>query len=221
YYWANNLYSYTNRGGAVQTFSYDNRNRQTSFSWSDAATPRATTYDPVGNIIKITPDGNDLIYDFRNRITSDIQTPRIAGPVNYTYDADSNRKTIRYPSGATFTYNYNSRNQLISENDATSAVVTYTYDLSGNRTSRGLRNGTVSIYYPDALNRPGAIRHIGPTGVAEFGRFDYRYDSVSRIISAERDGSNHGEAFTYYLDDQLKTAKFDAVYPQGGGDTPA
>src|SRR5205085_12248187 len=115
YYWANNLYSYTNRGGAVQTFSYDNRNRQTSFSWSDAATPRATTYDPVGNIIKITPDGNDLIYDFRNRITSDIQTPRIAGPVNYTYDADSNRKTIRYPSGATFTYNYNSRNQLITK----------------------------------------------------------------------------------------------------------
>ena len=220
YDFANNLYSYTNRAGAVQTFSYDNRNRQTYLCWSDGTNSRSTSYDRVGNRLKVSND--DFAYDFRNRLTSNAHLDiglQIWRTVSYTYDADGNRKTIRYPSGATFTYNYNSRNQLIGKSDATSPVVTYTYDLSGNRRSRGLRNGTSSQYYPDALNRPQTIQHF--RGNTEFARLDYIYDSVSRITSAERDNSTLGDAFTYYLDDQLKTAKFDAVYPQGGGSNPA
>ena len=97
-------------------------------------------------------------------------------------------------------------------------MVTYTYDLSGNRLTRTLRNGTSTTYYNDQLNRPWLIQHS--RGGSEFAHAEYGYDGVSRITSAERENTR-GEAFTYYLDNQLKSARFDAVNPGGSDTDPA
>lgn len=220
---ANNMDTFTDRAGAVQTFEYDSRNRQTHFWWNTwplyTMHERWLTYDPVSNITRVRTEGediNDLVYDWRNRKTSDTQTPngRPARTIGHTYDADSNRKTLTYPSGYQLTYNYNSRNQLREELDASGTVVSYTYDLSGNRTSRSLRNGTYTQYYLDALNRPFAIGNW--RGGVRLGALDYGYDSVSRISWVKRDPDQPGfydydrDDYDYYLDDQLKAAQFNA-----------
>lgn len=222
---ANNLDMFTDRAGAIQVFEYDNRNRQTHYYWDTwpqyTLHERWLTYDPVGNITRVRTEGEDivdLVYDWRNRKTSETQTPngRPARTIGFTYDADSNRKTLAYPSGYQLTYNYNTRNQLREEVDSGGPVVTYTYDLSGNRTRRDLPNGTSTLYYPNALNRPLAIRHF--RGGTVFGNFEYGYDKVSRISQAKRD-YDRGDVYDYYLDDQLKTAQFEADmsdYPSGG-----
>lgn len=218
---ANNMDTFTNREGAVQTFDYDNRNRQTHYLWDTwplyTMHERWMSYDEVGNIRNIhngetyanSGDSIDLLYDWRNRKKSETQTPtsRPARTVAYTYDADSNRKTMTYPSGYSLAYDYNSRNQLWKESDASGALVTYGYDLSGNRRTRTLRNGTVTTYTPDALNRTKDVGHY--RGGTMLGRFDYRYDTVGRVKSAKRDFSK-GDYYEYYLDDQLKTAQYDA-----------
>jgi RHS repeat-associated protein len=218
---ADNMDTFTNREGAVQTFDYDNRNRQTHYLWDTwplyTMHERWMSYDEVGNALNIhngetaanSGDSIDFQYDWRNRKTSDTQTPtsRPARTVAYTYDADSNRRTMTYPSGYSLTYGYNSRNQLTTETDAAGAVVTYGYDLSGNRRTKTLRNGTVSTYTPDANNRLKDVGHYH--GGTLLGRFDYHYDSVGRVKSAKRD-FNRGDYYEYYLDDQLKTAQDDA-----------
>lgn len=228
---ANNMDTFTNREGAVQTFDYDNRNRQTHYLWNTwplyTMHERWMSYDEVGNIRNIhngetaatSGDSIDLQYDWRNRKISDTQTPtsRPARTVAYTYDADSNRKTMTYPSGYVITYDYNSRNQLLHEFDGAGAFVTYTYDKSGNRVSRWLRNGTVTNYTPDALNRPTEIEHL--RGQTTLGDFEYKYDPAGRVKSVKRD-SWTGDAYGYYLDGQLKTALYDAFdvddqYPWG------
>ena len=213
YDFANNMDTYTNRAGGVRTIIYDNRNRETSSSWSDGSTGRSLTYDPVGNITMARTTGQDTVeceYDFRNRKKSETQIAGIGvrWTVGYTYDADSNRKTLTHPAGHAFTHWYNTRNQLRSVTDNIGDVVTYAHDLNGNRTTRTLRNGTSTTYAPDALNRPMWIEHR--RGATPFGRFEYHFDEVNRVDWVKRD-SNRGDAYGYYLDGQLKTAQFDAL----------
>lgn len=221
---ANNMDTFTDRAGAIQTFEYDNRNRETHYYWSsgpqDGSHQRRLFYDEAGNLRTINRLGEDtteIQYDGRNRKESETQTNagRPARMVSYTYDADSNRKTITYPSGYMLTYNYNSRSQLTQESDAAGSVVTYTYDSSGNRTRRHLGNGTDTVYSVDALNRPLSIWHW--RGGVRLGSFNYDYDSVGRISQVRRDPDNSGvydynlDKYDYYLDDQLKAAQFDAA----------
>lgn len=213
---ANNMDTFTNRERAVQTFEYDNRNRQTHYSWDTwplyTLHERWMTYDAAGNLKRSQTEGmdvSDFVYDWRNRKKSETETwaTRPVRTVAYTYDADSNRKSMTYPSGYSLTYDYNSRDQLWKETDASGVVVTYSYDVSGNRRTRTLRNGTVTTYTPDALNRTKDVAHY--RGGALLGRFDYRYDAVNRVKSVKRDFSK-GDSYDYYLDDQLKTAQYDA-----------
>jgi RHS repeat-associated protein len=218
---ANNMDTFTNREGAVQTFAYDNRNRETHYLWNSwplyTMHERWMSYDEAGTVRNIhngesaanSGDSIDRQYDWRNRLKSETQTPtsRPARTVAYTYDADSNRRTMTYPSGYSLSYDYSSRNQLITQSDAAGVLATYTYDLSGNRRTRTLRNGTVTSYTPDPMNRTKDVGHY--RGGTLLGRFDYRYDTVSRVKSAKRDFSK-GDYYEYYLDDQLKTAQYDA-----------
>jgi RHS repeat-associated protein len=216
YDYANNLDTFTNRAGAIETFEYDNRNRRTHQFWDTwplyTIHEQWMTYYPVGNIRRVRTEGEDIddfVYDFRNRKMSETQTPsgRPSRTIAYTYDADSNRKTMTYPSGYVLTYDYTSRNQLWHQYDGQGALATYEYDVNGNRTRRTLRNGTLTNYVPDALNRLQAVSHL--RGGTTLGRFDYQYDSVNRIKSAKRDFSR-GDYYQYYLDDQLKSAQYDA-----------
>jgi RHS repeat-associated protein len=216
YDYANNLDTFTNRAGAIETFEYDSRNRPTHQFWDtwplNTIHEQWMTYDPVGNIRRVRTEGEDIddfVYDFRHRKITETQTPsgRPSRTIAYTYDADSNRKTMRYPSGYVLTCAYTTRNQLWLQWDGQGTLATYEYDLNGNRTRRSLRNGTLTNYTPDALNRLQAVVHL--RGGTTLGRFDYHYDSVSRIKSAKRDFSR-GDYYEYYLDDQLKTAQYDA-----------
>lgn len=216
YDYANNLDTFTNRAGAIQTLEYDNRNRRTHQFWDTwplyTIHEQWMTYDPVGNIRRVRTEGEDIddfVYDFRNRKMSETQTPsgRPSRTVAYSYDADSTRKTMTYPSGYVLTYDYTTRNQLWHQYDGQGALATYAYDLNGNRTSRSLRNGTRTDYTPDALNRLQTVAHF--RGGTPLGRFDYQYDSVSRIKSTKRDFAR-GDYYEYYLDDQLKSAQYDA-----------
>jgi RHS repeat-associated protein len=213
---ANNRDTFTNREGAVQTFEYDNRNRQTHYYWDTwpqyTLHERWISYDERNNLTHIWTEGQDttdIAYDWRNRKTSETQKNAGRAPhtIGYTYDADSDRKSMIYPSGYVLNYDYNSRNQLWHQVDTNGIFATYTYDSSGNRRTRSLRNGTVTNYTPDAMNRVRDVSHL--RGGTTLGRFDYHYDPVGRIKSVKRDFSR-GDSYDYYLDDQVKSVQYDA-----------
>lgn len=213
---ANNVYQFIDRSGNTKTYTFDNRNREAHFSWSSVPAnthgDRSMSYDAGSNVVRLSAgtDTIDCAYDYRNRKTSETQHSggiNVSWAVSYTYDADSRRKTITYPSASVFTYNYTSRDQIANISDTTSAIVSYTYDKNGNRLTRALRNGTSSQYTLDPYSRPEALQHFRSS--SQFARFDYTYDVVNRMTSELRD-SNLGDAFTYYLDDQLQTGTSDS-----------
>ena len=114
----------------------------------------------------------------------------------YAYDEDGNRKSISYPSGYTFQYNYTGRNQLGHiDLPGYGTVASYVYDRAGNRQQRSMHNQTVTDYAPvDVLNRSAWVRHTFGGGQA--ARFDYDFDEMNRLKYEQRD-SGTADGYTY------------------------
>ena len=95
-------------------------------------------------------------YDLRNRLLSK-QTPQ--GTLSYSYDSDSNLKTVRSSNtnGVSVDYNYDVLNRLSSviDNNQSSGTQTtnYSYDDVGNLASFSTPNGVTHNYTYNTLNR--------------------------------------------------------------------
>ena len=205
---AGNVATYKNRTGAVQTFSYDIRNRLTNFTWSDQTSSQSTVYDAASRKTQITNADAviNFAYDNANRLLTQEEwsialNDNVHRTVTYTYDADGNRASIQHPSGSLFNYGYTNRNQLASIGNGANAIVSYGFDASGNITTRTLDNGTSTSYTLDAVNKDTSIQHaLNPTSGTK--RFDYAYNSVNDITAVQRD-SAQGDGFQYDLTQQI------------------
>jgi RHS repeat-associated protein len=213
---AGNLKTYRNRNNNIQTFTYDNRNRQTGFSWNDGGnTPsQSMAYDDASRVIQIANSISTIneVYFDDNLLKSEEEwtsalSDNIHRTVGYSYDADGNRATIQYPSGTAFNYTYTNRNQVASIRPGLSggtAVASYVYDASGNITSCTRDNGTSTSYTVDNVNRETAIQHNLVGGAKQF---DYVYNAVNDILAMRRDANNaDADGLEYDLTQQ--TTKF-------------
>ncbi len=207
---AGNVATYTNRSGKIQTFTYDNRNRATGFSWNDSGvTPSQTmTYDAGSRVTQVANSIATINHVFLNdnRLSTEEEwtsanNDNVHRTTTYTYDVDGNRATIQYPSGTAFNYTYSNRNQATSIKPGLSggtAIVSYVYDASGNITTRTLDNGTSTAFTVDTVNRDTAILHNDVGGTK---RFDYAYNTVNDITAVRRD-SSLGDGYIYDLTQQ-------------------
>jgi RHS repeat-associated protein len=210
---AGNTVTYTNRAGAVKTFSqFDVRNRSHRFDWNDGLTPwQSTNYDDASRITQIANSVSTINNTYLNDNHLSTQeewtsafNDNVHRTVTYTYDVDGNRLTVQYPSGTAFNYTYTNRNQVASIKPGLSggtAVVSYTFDAGGNITNRALDNGTSTAYTVDDVNRDTAVVHsLLPTGTTK--RFDYAYNSVNDITAVRRD-SDLGDVYQYDLTQEI------------------
>lgn len=199
------LYTFTNRGSNIQTFSYDALNRPTGFSWSDrGVTPTvAFGYDVAGRMISITNANAAIWREYFNDNLLKSESETAAGgspnPVVYDYNADGLRGNIIYPSGKSYSYGYTGRNDLwyVKDNSA-SYQVSYLYGENGNvnLTKRYVGSSSImtDLSQRDGMNRVTHLEHrlIGTTRT-----LDYQYNAMGGITSLQRDG---GTADTYYYD---------------------
>ena len=219
---AGRLFTHQNRSAEKQTFTYDALNRLTGFSWNlsngnpDTLTPAVTFgYDIASRQTSITNANATIsrVYWNDNLLRSETTTAadNVARAVSYTYDADANRATIRYPDGAySFTYGYTGRNQLKSIVDnASGATTNYSYDVNGNLSQRNPGNVTSSTYTYDALDR---VTHITHSLVGNTRTFDYGYDNVGNRNWTKREG-NVGDVFDYDNNDQVTVVKLNIANP--------
>jgi RHS repeat-associated protein len=223
---AGRLYQFGNRGGKVQTFSYDALNRITGFTWDDGITPGATFgYDAASRLTGIT-NANAVIsrtYFNDNLLKSETETATggVARAVNYTYDADQNRASLGVP-GYTFNYDYTNRNQLqdIINNANNATIASYVYDARGNVTSRTLNsNSTSSGYNYDVYDRVTSVDHYLASGTRtiQYGYDDTHHSNnrlwVKRVITAQSPENNKGEVFSYDLADQVSAFQLNVLNP--------
>ncbi len=164
---AGNPTSYTTRSGAIKTAIFDNRNRETSNSWSDGTTTGVTrTFDVMSRLV--TSDNGQALcsYGYNNANELISETTTVNGQVrtvSYMFDQDGNRSSVTYPDGSVVTYGYTGRNQIASVNSG-GIITAYSYDLNGNRIGRSLENGTNTTYAFDNASRLTSITDKnGPT----------------------------------------------------------
>src|SRR5690606_38667199 len=132
----------------VQSFTYDNRNRETGSASSDGSQTIVRAYDAVG---RMTVQDNGVsrltyAYDEAGRLASETQDlssvttggAHDPGPrtITYTYNADGQRERLGYPDGSVVSYSYNERGQLaeIIGDGALPPIARYDYDAAGNAT---------------------------------------------------------------------------------------
>ena len=185
----------------MQTFApYDNRNRATSFSWSDGTQGQSFEYDVASRVTALHNAEADIVntYDAANRHTSETETIKSYGlwatrSTVYQYDADGNRSRLIFPQGYQFLYGYTQRNQLdnikldpaIFGGYYNTPLVQYVYDASGNHTRRTVLSGAHAEYDVDELNRVRGQSNYFANW--QSGRFDYGYDEKNRHRYEQRD----------------------------------
>jgi YD repeat-containing protein len=111
---AGNLQTHTNRAGNIQSFLYDNRNRQVWFEWNDYLTSsQSTAYDPASRVTQISnwdATINNVYRDDNTLLSQEEWTAdysdNVHRTVTYDYDDDGNRSNIAYPSGKSYSYGY-------------------------------------------------------------------------------------------------------------------
>ena len=210
--------TYKNRAALTKTISYDTRNRETGFTWSDGSTPAvARTYDNASRLLTLNNANSALTYtyDFSGQLTGETQNVSGLGAktVGYSYDADGNRATMTYPGGKVAGYTYTGRNQVDTITyDGPPPLVNYDYDLAGNRSLKTLENGTRTAYAYDDAERLTGVDHQRSSGGAwtSFQSFGYTLSSVGN--RTDRYETNAGltkrDKYSYLADDQLDIVKY-------------
>ena len=149
-----------NQDGSLKTFVRGNR----SFAY---------TYDTKG---RLETDGQvRLTYDDRNRIATATYQNRVTtyvyddldrmtayeyaangktDRVEYTYDENSNVKTIKYPNNKIVTYAYDALNRMLTVTDWNNRIVAqYDYKLDGRMNFVAYNNGVKTTYAYDNAGR--------------------------------------------------------------------
>jgi RHS repeat-associated protein len=218
------LYQFTNRGGYVQTFSYDQLNHVSGFTWNDGITPGVTFgYDAASRLTSINNVNANItrVYYNDNLLQSETESILSGGyskTATYTYDADGNRASTTYPApeNYSFGYSYNGRNQLAGVNN----WATYNYDENGyigDLTSRVLTGpqNTKSTYSYDQLDRVTWITHT-LDGASRGLNYGYQDNTDNRKYVRRTGGTlgDVGDAFNYDLADQATGVLLNVQTPE-------
>jgi RHS repeat-associated protein len=218
-----NVLSSTDPKGQTIEFQYDAANRLISKTLLPG-TPRETMthfrYDSLGNLVSVEdPDSSlAMTYDQFSRRTS-VSTTRLPNQpgvtLNYTYDKNDNRLSMKGPTGQT-EYLYDELDRLTYLVDPAGQTVTFDYDPLGRRVQMSMSNGINSSYRYDEANRLLSLKHqLGATAIHSFtytydrvgnrttrtdsdGIASYRYDALNRLVEAMSPlPSNLTERFSY------------------------
>jgi RHS repeat-associated protein len=187
-----NLLSHTDRNGQTIQFAYDSLNRLNSKTWqnSNPAYSATYTYDMDNRLAQVTdPTGTyGFTYDNMKRLKQSsthwtgLGFPTRTFTVSYTYDAASNRKTMRDAENGLTTYNYDVLNRLQSIVDFNNNTFGFGYDDTSRRTSLTRPNGvsTSYAYKPNTDFLQSILHQVGGTAIDGTA---YTYDNAGNRLT--------------------------------------
>ncbi len=158
-------------------------------------------------------------YNQKTKITDDL-----GNPTNLNYDVNRKLLTRVLPDGATTTFTYYPARDIVSgalvknQYDPLSNSVTFKYDKTGNMISREDRNGNITTYSYDGLNR--LIAETDPHQKSAELTYDgngnvvqqtdkngnvtmFNYDAANRLVT-KTDPEGNVFQYEYYADGKLK-----------------
>ncbi len=195
-----NRVSATDANGQITRYLYDNRDLLQEVQESPTVADPATDpnkirtiygYDDAGNLTRVTrASGNatseravDYTYDGLGRVRTETEYPDWPATTNplartYTYDRDSNLKSLLDPNGKTTSYSYDALNRptCLDYADATTPTISFAYDRNGNRTGMGegpCNSTPTTTYAYDELDR---LKSVTTPATPTNKTLAYRYD---------------------------------------------
>ncbi|BDW81410.1 hypothetical protein MACH24_08480 [Erythrobacter sp. Dej080120_24] len=205
-----NRTSLRKRDGTVLTYQYDNLNRMIRKTIPDnrpelhADHTRDVFYEYDIRGLQLharfgsdTGPGSTSVYDRYGRVTSTTDNTGIAAgrTLNYTYDAGSNRTSVRHTwDNALFSYTYSSGGQFNQLRDPSNlTLIDYSYDTQ-NRVNRIDRYSSAPNQYfgYDGLSRLSAIS-IGQTSTSPTVTWSFTRNAANQI----RTESQSNDSFSW------------------------
>jgi RHS repeat-associated protein len=144
-----------------------------------------------------------LTYDSLSRVLTEVQGSNPLGTtgktVSYTWDAESNRTKIDYPSGFDANEARDALGRITAITDSSSNTVA-SFDLYGaglREKKRTLANGTYTEVAYDGFRRPTDIDHKG-SGGTRFAGYAYLWDANDNPLMEKRaHKSGKGDVYSY------------------------
>jgi RHS repeat-associated protein len=208
-----NVTKTTDPAGNVIDDTFDVLNRNTSRSITLVSsflgtTSETRTFDAVNRMA--TNEDNDYKVEFDYAVIGldsyvYKETQRYVGMTAYpksvtkTYDANGNKGSEAYPSGANLTvsYGYNDIDYLTSISDGTNTIASYTYIGLRKKKTTYQNNATRTNTYTGFRGELGTVHHQ-TSSPATIVRLDYAYNKVhDRLHERYGASGSSGDAFAY------------------------
>ncbi len=173
---ANNVIVVSAPGGRIEFVTYDELNRAATFT--DAGGGKwISEFDALGYIVKQTdPRGAETRYEYAASQLRKV-TNSLNQSVEYGYDLQGNITSFRDERGFVTSFEYDSRNRLISQTDPTGAKEQWAYDDFGSLIEYIDPMGSRTTNEYDDMHR--LVRSVGFSG----GQSTYAYDDVGNLIT--------------------------------------
>jgi RHS repeat-associated protein len=208
-----NVTKTTDPAGNVIDDTFDALNRNTSRSIALVpsflgTTSETRTFDAVNRML--TNEDNDYKLELEYAVIGlesyvYKETQRYVGMTAYpksvtkTYDANGNKGSEAYPSGANLTvsYGYNDIDRLTSMSDGTNTIASYAYIGLRKKKTTYQNNATRTNTYTGFRGELGSVHHQ-TSSPATIVRLDYAYDKVhDRLYERYGASGSSGDAFAY------------------------
>jgi len=191
---ASRLTQKTFASGAYDSMGYDSRDRMTSLYHKNSSgttlSSESYSYDYASNMTSKTVDSLTTSYtvDAINQLLTESNTGYSS---TLTYDANGNRAS-QVLNGTTYSYNYNSGDELTSITSGGSTVKSYTYDGAGRTHTVMTNAGTTTLNYDYEDRISGITYPSSATNSFTYNGLDTR---VGKVDSAgtntyKHDGAN-------------------------------
>ena len=220
----------TDYKGAVTTYVYDNLNRLTNVQYPTASENITYNYDDISRMTSAVNYAGTVsfVYNNRNQMTS---TTDVHGKVlNYTYDANGNRATLKLGTATEATYTFDAANRLTNIKDDKNKNYVYAYDIADRLATKTMPSGVVATYTFDGMSRLTRLKDakgattlydrqysyntasnisqiLEPTGTKNYG-----YDNLDRLTGVTNAGGATTESYSYDFVGNRLTSHLSATY---------
>lgn len=205
-----------NETNPIENISYTYNAKKTTVTDNVTQMSSVKEYDSKGNLIKVTDNGGDIIYEYYpfgmpKSITS------LGATTSFTYDIDGNKTSITEPNIGTTSYSYNGFGQMKSKSDANGNNTNYIYDEKGRLVKEiiwgnGNNDTTTYVYSSESDVTNGKLTSI--SNYACNCSTIFSYDNLGRInnISEHIDNMEFATDYSYYPNGKIKSM----LYPTEG-----
>jgi len=174
----------TDHAGRISHYTYDVLNRLTKIEYGtnpgDGGIAKNYAYDELSRLVSAVNEAGTVAFSYDNRNRLKTETDVFGHVIEFGYDADSRRTSLKLDGANHATYAYDIADRLTGiTNSSDSTTIGFGYDNGDRLTSRTYPNSVTTTYEYDGMSRLTRLKDVN-TSTTLFDR-QYSYNTASQI----------------------------------------